>query len=210
MIGQLWQVVDGDVRVAVEEAKWWGASLAVLVAAVHQPGTLATAQPETDSAQVARAVLADVAELYAAAAVAEAQVGRGEREDRSGATVRRDGADIVFAPGAELANLAMCIELFATAVLDQCSPDATVARGATAYAAAAWSYDIGKASGALEASGQGPQGSTGAKLRIVEPPDASGAPGGADVVSAEAPEIQMRRQRATTQQRGPALAEGGA
>lgn len=175
MIGQLWQVVDGDVRVAVEEAEWWGASLAVLVAAVHQPGALATAQPETDPAQVARGVLADVAEMHAAAAVAEAQARRGEGEDRSGATVRRDGADIVFAPGAELANLAMCIELFATAVLDQCSPDATVARGATAYAAAAWSYDIGKASGALEASGQGPKGSPGAKLRIVEPPDASGA-----------------------------------
>lgn len=181
MIGPRWQAVDGDVRVAVEEAERWGVSLAVLIAAVHHRGTLATAQPGTDPAEVARAVLAEVAELYAAAAVAEAQVRGGDRDDRPGASpVRRDGADVVFAPGAELANLAMCVESFATAVLDPSSPDAAVARGATAYAAAAWSAEIGKASGALEAGDHGPESATGAELRIVDGAEASGARGHGD------------------------------
>lgn len=182
MIGPRWLAVDGDVRVAVEEAERWGASLSVLIAAVHHPGTLATAQPETDPAEVARTVLAEVAELYAAAAVAEAQDRGGDRDDRPGVTpVRRDGADVVFAPGAELANLAMCVEVFATAVLEPSSPDAAVARGATAYAAAAWSTGIGKASGTLEAGDHGPDASaTGAELRIVGGAEASGAGGHGD------------------------------
>ena len=178
MIGPRWQAVDGDVRVAVEEAERWGASLSVLIAAVHHPGTLATAQPGTDPAEVARAVLAEVAELYAAA-VAEGR--GGNRDDRPGASpVRRDGADVVFAPGAELANLARCVESFATAILDPSSPDAAVARGATAYAAAAWSAEIGKASGALEAGDHGPESATGAELRIVDGAEASGARGHGD------------------------------
>ena len=61
----------------------------------------------------------------------------------------------MFAPGGEVANLAWCIEVFATAVLDPSGPDAMVARGATAYAASAWSTDIGKASGTLGATEQG-------------------------------------------------------
>ena len=156
MIRQLWKVVGGDVRVAVDEAEWWGASLAVLIAALHHPSALATRQPETDPADVARRVLAEVADLYAAAAIADAQVQRAEAVGRPGAAaVRRDRAEIVFAPGGEVANLAWCMEVFATAVIDPSSLDAKVARGATAYAASAWSTDIGKASGTVSAPEQG-------------------------------------------------------
>ncbi|HVL06830.1 MAG TPA: hypothetical protein VM388_12645 [Acidimicrobiales bacterium] len=152
MIRQLWQVVGGDVRVAVDEAEWWGASLSVLIAAVHHPDALATRQPESDPVEVARDVLADVDELYAAAAFADAQARRADPGDRpASASVRRDGAEIVFAPGGEVANLARCLELFASAVVDPGGADAAVARGATAYAASAWSADIGKAAGTLGA-----------------------------------------------------------
>lgn len=150
MIRQLWQVVGGDIRVPVEEAEWWGASLAVLIAAVHHPGVLATVQQGTDPADVAGDMLAEVDELYMAAAVADAQVQDADGCDRPGtALVRRDGAELVFSPGGNAASLAMCLEIFATAVLDPAGPEATVARGSTAYAASAWSTDIGKASGAL-------------------------------------------------------------
>ena len=149
---ELWQVVGGDVRVAVEEAEWWGASLSVLIAADHHPDALATRQPESDPMEVARDVLADVAELYAAAAVADAQARRADPEDRpASVSVRRDGAGIVFAPGTEVADLARCLELFASAVVDPGGADAAAARGATAYAASAWSVDIGRASGTLRA-----------------------------------------------------------
>lgn len=175
MIGQLWHVRDGEVRVAGDEAEWWGASLAVLVAAIHHPAALATAQPGTDPAGVARAVLAEVAELYAAAAIADGRVEDGDGEGWSGtASVRRDGTEIVFAPGGEVANLAMCLEIFASAVLDPSSRDATVARGATAYAASAWSADIGRASGALA---RNPTGSTPRQLRIASRGNASRAIG---------------------------------
>ena len=148
MTRQLWQVVGGDVRVVVDEAEWWGSSLSVLIAAVHHPDTLATRQPESDPVEVARDVLADVDELYAAAAVADAQARRADPGDRpASVSVRRDGAEIVFAPGAEVANLARCLELFASAVVDPGGADAAVARGATAYAASPWSADIGRASG---------------------------------------------------------------
>ena len=147
---------------SVEEAEWWGPSLAVLIAAIHHPRVLPTGQLRTDPAQLARGVLADVAELYAAAAVAGAQAQDADRGDRPGAaSVRRDGAEIVFAPGAEVANLALCLKIFAIAVLEPAAPEATIARGATAYAATAWSTDIAKASGALEGMGHGPQGRLG-------------------------------------------------
>ena len=150
MIGQLWQVVDGEVRVAVDEAEWWGASLAILVAAVHHPGALTSAHPGTDPADVARAALAEVAELYEVAANADKWVQGGEGEGRSGTPlVRRDHGEIAFSPGGDVANLAMCLEIFALAVLDPASPEATMARGATAYAASMWSADIGRGSGAL-------------------------------------------------------------
>ncbi len=150
MIRQLWQVVGGDVRVAVDEAEWWGASLSVLIAAVHHPDALATRRPESDPVEVARDVLTDVAELYAAAAVADAQARHADPGDRpASVSVRRDGAEIVFAPGAEVADLVL--ELFASAVVDPGGADAAAARGATAYAASAWSVDIGRASGTLSA-----------------------------------------------------------
>ena len=152
MIRQLWQVVGDDVRMAVDEAEWWGASLSVLIAAVHHPDALATCQPESDPVEVARDVLADVTELYATAAVADAQSRRADSGDRpASVSVRRDGAEIVFAPGAEVANLARCLELFASAVVDPGGADAAAARGATAYAASAWSAEIGKAAGTLGA-----------------------------------------------------------
>jgi hypothetical protein len=152
LIGKLWRVAGGDVRVAVDEAEWWGASLGVLIAAVHHPDALATCHPENDPVEVARDVLADVAELYAAAAVADAIPGAPTREiGRPPSRYGRDGAEIAFAPGAEVANLARCLELFASAVIDPGGADAAVARGATAYAASAWSADIGRASGTLGA-----------------------------------------------------------
>lgn len=155
MVRQQWRVVDGEVRLPVEEAEWWGASLAVLVAAIHHPGVLAEELPEADPAQVAREVVAEVAELYWAATAAHAQGSAADTDRRGAASVRRDGEELVFAPGGEVANLAMCLELFATAVLGPDGPKATVARGATAYAASAWSADIGEASGALESPGPG-------------------------------------------------------
>jgi len=150
MIMQVWQVVGGDVRVAVDEAEWWGASLGVLIAAVHHPDALATRQPESDPVEVARDVLADVPERYAAAAVADAQARRADPGDRPGSvSVRRDGTEIVFAPGVEVANLARRLELFASAVVDPGGADAAAARGATAYATSACSADISRASGTL-------------------------------------------------------------
>jgi hypothetical protein len=173
VIGQLWQVVDGEVRVAVDKAERWGASLAILVAAVHHPGALASAQLGTDPADVARAALAEVAELYAVAAIAEGRVQGGEGEGRSGtASVRRDHGEIVFSPGGDVANLAMCLEIFASAVFDPASAEATMARGATAYAASTSSADIRRASGAL---GRNPRGGTPGELRTADRGGASRA-----------------------------------
>ena len=145
-------VADGDVRVAVDEADWWGASLSVLMAAVHHPDDLATRQLERDPVEVASDVLTDVSELYAAAAFADAQARHADAGDRpASVSVRRDGAEIVFAPGAEVANLARCLEPFASAVVDPGGADEAAARGATASAASAWSIDNGRASGTLSA-----------------------------------------------------------
>ena len=144
-----WQVVDGDIAMPVDEAEWWGASLAVLVAAVHHPHLLGIQQPETDPASVAKEVLGALDELGVAARSAEAASQHTERSESWRASVRRDGNRIVFSPGEELANFAWCLEVFALAVLDGSSPEAVIARGATAYAASAWSGDIGKASGSL-------------------------------------------------------------
>jgi len=145
-----WRVLAGEVWVTVEEAEWWGASLAVLVAVVHHPGVLVDRQPDTDPAEVARQVLAQVDGLYRAAARADEQDHGGDGGGgRGSGPVRRDGDAVVFSPGAEVANLALCLEIFACAVLDGSGADATVARGASAYAAAAWSADIGWAAGTL-------------------------------------------------------------
>ncbi len=147
----LWQAVDGEVRIPLDQAEWWGAALAVLVAAVHHPGVLAARQPDTDPAEVAREALAVLCELQAAATCADAQALGDEVEDapRSSPSVRREEDEVVFSPGGEVANLALCVLIFSTAVLEPRSPEATIARGATAYAASAWSHDIGKATGAL-------------------------------------------------------------
>lgn len=151
MIWQLWRLA-GDVRVAIDEAEWWRASLSVLIAAVHHPDALATCHPESNPVEVARDLLADVAELYAAAVVADAHSPRADPGDRLvSVSVRRDGAEIVFAPGAEVANLARCLDLFASAVVEPGGANAAAARGATAYAASAWSVHIGRASGTLSA-----------------------------------------------------------
>ena len=147
---QPWQVVDREVRVAGDEAEWWGASLAVLVAAIHHPDDLARSQPHTDPSRVAQQVLAEVCELYAVASKADASRQDVDSADRPGGdAARRDGDEMVFFPGGELANLALCLETFAMAVLEPESSEASMARGAFAYSAAAWSADIGKASGAL-------------------------------------------------------------
>lgn len=146
----LWRAVDGEVRVPLAEAEWWGASLAVLMATIHHPDLLAERQPRTDPAKVAREVLAGLPELRAAAATAQAHVRNKDDWDRlSRASVRAVGDEAVLAPGGEVANLVWCIEIFATGVLEPQSSEATVARGATAYAASAWAGDIGKASGSL-------------------------------------------------------------
>ena len=151
MIGQLWRVADGDARVAVDEAEWWGASLSVLIAAVHHPDALATRQPESDPVEVA----SDVPPTYPSSTRRRPsptpRPGAPTRGTGRPPSLRRDGAEIVFAPGAEVANLARCLELFASAVVDPGGADAVAARGATAYAASAWSVDIGRASGTLSA-----------------------------------------------------------
>jgi hypothetical protein len=148
----VWRIVDGEVRASLEEAEWWGGALAVLVAAIHHPEQLAAQQPETDATEVAQDVLADLGELYAIADAANARPeSRGLGPESRSVTVRRDGGEVVFSPGCEIANLAWCLLVFATAVVAPESQEAAIARGATAYAAAAWSTDIGTASGSLPA-----------------------------------------------------------
>ena len=148
--GGPWRAVDGDVRVPAAEAEWWGASLAVLVAAVHHPGVLAARMPDTDPTAVATEVLASVDELQRVGECAGSQGGREDAKERpTSASVRGEGDEVVFSPGAEVANLAFCLVVFATALVEPEGPEAAIARGATAYAAAAWSTDIGKASGSL-------------------------------------------------------------
>jgi hypothetical protein len=147
----VWRIIDGEARASSEEAEWWGASLAVLIAAIHHPEMLAAQQPETDAAEIAREVLANLEQLRAIADTANPQAetpGRGR--EFPPATVRREGEDVVISPGCEIANLAWCLMVFASAVVEPESREAAIARGATAYAASAWSTDIGKASGALQ------------------------------------------------------------
>ena len=149
-MGTRWRAVAGEVRVSAEEAEWWGAALAVLVAAIHHPHVLAARQPDTDPAHVAHEVLGGLGELEAAAACAASQTVPDDAEERRGpAPVHAEGDELVSSSGPEVANLAFCLLVFATAVLDRGSPEGSISRGATAYAASAWSQDIGRASGAL-------------------------------------------------------------
>lgn len=145
-------LTNGDVVMSVERGEWWGASLGLLVSAVHHPHLLAVHQPDTDPAEVAREVLDHLDELRDAADAAEAQQST-EPERRQSLDVRRDGDTIVVSPGDEVRNLAWCLEVFARGVLDPAGPDATIARGATGYAASSWSTDIGRAVGTLPAPG---------------------------------------------------------
>jgi hypothetical protein len=138
MMRQPWQVADGEVRVAVDEAEWWGSSLAVLVAAIHHPEALVRLQPHVDPSEVAQQVLAEVCELYAVASKADVPRQDAVSADLPGNdAARRDGDEMVFSPGGELANLALCLETFAIAVLEPASSEASMARGAIAYSAAA-------------------------------------------------------------------------
>lgn len=148
--GPGWEATNGDVVMRAEEAEWWGASLGILVAAVHHPRLLALQQVDTDPVEVAREVLDGLDELRRAADAAVAH--RGPEDDRrQSVEVRRDGDSIVISPGDEAHNLADCLDVFARGVLDPTGPDATMARGATGYAASAWSSDIGQAAGTLPA-----------------------------------------------------------
>jgi hypothetical protein len=155
MMTSAWRVVEGEVRAPFEEAEWWGASLAVLIAKTHHPKLLADQYPETDAVEVAHEVLGKLQELRAVADAADAQPETLElRRQYRSVTVHREGGDVVFSPGCEIANFAWCLMVFATAVVEPHSREATIARGATAYAASAWSNDIGRASGALQANGR--------------------------------------------------------
>ncbi len=144
-----WDVRDGDVRLPVEEAEWWGAALAVLVAVFHHPHLLAEQQPGTDPLDVARDVLDGLEELREAVAAAVTETVADPDGGRRRPSVRRDGQDVVFSPGHEVADLGWCLELFAAAVLEPAGEQAGIARGSVAHAASAWSRDIGLASGAL-------------------------------------------------------------
>lgn len=150
MIRERWRVIDGEVLLPLDEAEWWGASLAILVSAIHHPALLKREQPGTDPMAVARDVLEEICELREAAACAESHppVEDIDAPWRS-VSVRRRGEVVAFTPGVEVANLVLCLIVFATAVLEPEGAEATLARGALAYAASAWSRDIGTSTGAL-------------------------------------------------------------
>ena len=145
-----WQARGGDVVMSVDEAERWGDALGILVAAVHHPLLLAERRVETDPVDVARDVLDGLEELARAADAAEAQQRPDDERPRS-VGIHREGDSIVISPGDEVRNLALCLEVFARGVLDPDGPHATMARGATGYAASAWSGDIGRAAGTLPA-----------------------------------------------------------
>ena len=157
--GRGWAARNGDVVMPVERAEWWGSSLGVLVAVIHHPHLLATMQPDTDPVAVAQEVLDQLDELRQAAYAAEAGQDTGH-DRRQSVDVRREGEAIVISPGHEVRSLGWCLEVFAKGVLDPTGRDATIARGATGYAASAWSGDIGRAAGTLPTPGP----------RYLEPP----------------------------------------
>lgn len=141
-----WKVEEGALILPVEDAEWWGASLAVLVAAIHHPQLLRVKQPEADVDDVARNVLDGLVDLKEAADAADDMTGR---DATMPALVRREGEAIIIEPGVEARHLAFCLEIFARAVLSPRSGCALTARGATAYAASAWSQSIGLAAETL-------------------------------------------------------------
>ena len=164
VVTEAWQAVPGDVLLPVDYADWLGASLSILVAALHHPEVLAERQPGTDAREVATQVLEELTELRLAARTAERQqrpdeetVGRRLRVDR-----RCDFGYLRVSPGSELLSLGLNLEIFARAVLHPNSDDARAARGAIAYSAAAWSRELGRAigdpphAGGAPARGDGP------------------------------------------------------
>lgn len=152
-----WQAVQGDVLLPVDYADWLGASLSVLVAAVHHPQVLAAQQPDTDAQQVAAQVLEELPELLLAARTAEEQQGPAPEASapRLHVDMRRQDGHLRISPGSELGSLTLDLEIFANAVLHPEGEDARMARGAIAYSAAAWSQELGLATGALPDAGRG-------------------------------------------------------
>lgn len=147
-----WQAVQGDVLLPVDYADWLGGSLSILVAAVHHPELLAAQQPDTDARGVATEVLGELAELDLAARTADRQQSPEPPTARPLLAMQPDGEHVRISPGSELLNLGLNLEIFAKAALRPGSEDARTARGATAYAAAAWSKDLGLVTGALSAA----------------------------------------------------------
>jgi hypothetical protein len=148
-----WSLVNGDIHVRIEEADWWGATLSILIAAIHQPATLAEQQPDTNPAAVAEQVLDELDILRDAVELVE-QAPQAEHTPAAQSTVvsargEGPGRVVVISPGPELRQLVWLLDLFAHAVLDPGSNHHRTARGATAYSAAAWSRDLGVATGAV-------------------------------------------------------------
>ncbi len=142
--------VTTELRLPLEELEWWGAALGVLVAVFHHPHVLAREQPETDPLAVAGEVLDRLDEL--ASAMADAAAGTDPNDAdvwRQPVALRREGDELVIWPAHEVADLAWCLEVFATGVLEPDGPQAALARGATSHAASAWSRHIGEAAGTL-------------------------------------------------------------
>lgn len=146
-----WQAVEGDVLLPTDYADWLGAGLSILVAAVHHPEALAAQQPDTDVRSVAAEVLAELDELKLAASTAEQQRGRHSEAPTTKqlVTMQADGKFVRISPGSELDALVLDLEVFARAVLRPDGDDARTARGPLAYSAAAWSRELGLATGAL-------------------------------------------------------------
>lgn len=150
-----WQAVQGDVLLPVDYADWIGGALSILVAAIHHPEMLEAQQPETDARTVAAEVLGELAEIQLAARTAEKQQ-RPEQElsVHPQVAMQPDRQHVRISPGVELLNLGLNLEVFARAVLRPDGDDAQTAKGAIAYAAAAWSRELGLATGAWPAPGR--------------------------------------------------------
>ncbi|MBW3642695.1 MAG: hypothetical protein KY447_07245 [Actinobacteria bacterium] len=156
VVTTVWEAVQGDVLLPVAYADWLGASLSVLVAAVHHPQVLAAQQPDTDAHEVATQVLEELPQLLLAARTAEDQQGRAPEISTShlDSDIRLEDGHLRISPGSELGSLSVDLEIFAKAVLHPEGEDARTARGAIAYSAAAWSREMGLATGALSDPGR--------------------------------------------------------
>lgn len=142
MVG--WKVEAGDVLLPVDDAAWWGASLSILMAAIHHPAHLADQQPDTNPSVVAREVLDALPELLAAGERAGPQA---QLDDRISVTMVRERDCIRVSPGAEVIHLAGMLELYASAVLGLTG--AAPVQRSDGYVAHGWSRDLGEATGTL-------------------------------------------------------------